>query len=144
MRAAAGLATGAVLAVAGVFFAESRPEATKTAFVLKYLLPLAAFGLFQITGTFWVFPSAAAGRRHSLAVGIALHLGGGGPEREAQQKPVLVGEPPGRGDGGDRGGGLRHHCRRDGRASTGRCRCCSGWKRATCSIAGCCRLPGCS
>jgi hypothetical protein len=58
IRAAAGLATGAVLAVAGVYFSESRPSARLAGLLLTYALPLAAIGVFQVTDTAWVVPWA--------------------------------------------------------------------------------------
>ncbi|RYE45527.1 MAG: DUF4153 domain-containing protein [Hyphomicrobiales bacterium] len=58
MRAAAGLATGAVLAVAGVYFSESRPTARIAGLLLSYALPLAAIGAFQVTDTAWIVPWA--------------------------------------------------------------------------------------
>lgn len=53
-----GLATGAVLAVAGVYFSESRPEARLASLILKYLLPVAAVAAFQITDPAWIVPYA--------------------------------------------------------------------------------------
>jgi len=58
MRAAAGLATGAVLAVAGVYFTESRPTARIAGLLLTYALPLLAIGAFQVTDTAWIVPWA--------------------------------------------------------------------------------------
>ena len=58
MRAAAGLATGAVLAVAGVYFTESRPTARIAGLLLTYVLPLLAIGAFQVTDTAWIVPWA--------------------------------------------------------------------------------------
>lgn len=58
MRAALGLATGAVAAVAGVYFRESRPTARVAGLVLAYVLPLAAVGAFQVTDTAWLVPWA--------------------------------------------------------------------------------------
>jgi hypothetical protein len=58
MRAAAGLATGAVLAVAGVYFSESRRTARIAGLLLSYALPLAAIGAFQVTDTAWIVPWA--------------------------------------------------------------------------------------
>jgi hypothetical protein len=58
MRAALGLATGAVVAVAGVYFRESRPTARVAGLVLAYVLPLAAVGAFQVTDTAWLVPWA--------------------------------------------------------------------------------------
>jgi MFS family permease len=58
MRAAFGLGTGAVFSVAGVYFAESRPEAKRWGFVLQYLVPLAAVGLFEVTDIAWFVPYA--------------------------------------------------------------------------------------
>lgn len=55
-RAALGLATAAVLAVAGVYFAESRPEARVTGSILKYALPVAVAAAFQITDIAWFVP----------------------------------------------------------------------------------------
>ena len=57
-RTTLGLATGAVLAVAGVYFAESRPEARTAGLLLKYLLPVAAAAAFQITDFAWLVPYA--------------------------------------------------------------------------------------
>lgn len=57
-RAALGLATGAVLAVAGVYFAESRPEARLAALLLKYALPIAVVAAFQIRDISWFVPFA--------------------------------------------------------------------------------------
>lgn len=58
MRAVLGLATGAVLAVAGVYFSESRPTARLAGLLLTYLLPVAAIGAFQVTDTAWIVPWA--------------------------------------------------------------------------------------
>lgn len=58
MRAALGLATGAVVAVAGVYFRESRPTARVTGLALAYVLPLAAVAAFQVTDTAWLVPWA--------------------------------------------------------------------------------------
>jgi hypothetical protein len=55
-RAALGLATGAVFAVAGVYFAESRPQARLPGLVLSYAAPLAAVALFQVTDVAWFVP----------------------------------------------------------------------------------------
>lgn len=89
-RAALGLATGAVLAIAGVYFAESRPEAKGWGVVLKYVLPLAAVGLFEITDVAWFVP-------YALPVISILWLSlspftpiGRGEEREAQQNRFWV------------------------------------------------------
>jgi hypothetical protein len=57
-RAALGFATAAVLAVAGVYFAESRPEARVFGAVLKYGLPIAVAAAFQVTDTGWFVPYA--------------------------------------------------------------------------------------
>jgi len=57
-RAAMGLATGAVFAVAGVYFAESRPEARAWDLALRFILPVATVGLFQITDIAWFVPFA--------------------------------------------------------------------------------------
>lgn len=84
-RAAFGLATGAVLAVAGAYFAESRPEATAWGVALKYLLPLAAIGLVQITDTAWFVPYALpAVSILWLSVSPFTRIGRG-EEREMQQ-----------------------------------------------------------
>jgi hypothetical protein len=84
-RAAAGLATAAVLAVAGVFFAESRPQAIGLKLVLKYLVPLAVAGLFLIRDGFWVFPWLLLPVSILwLSVSPFTHIGRG-PERETQQ-----------------------------------------------------------
>lgn len=57
-RAAIGVATAAVFATAGVFFAESRPESQIAAAILVYLVPAAAGILFQIRDTTWFVPYA--------------------------------------------------------------------------------------
>jgi len=57
-RAALGCATAAVLAVAGVYFAESRPEARLVGAILKYALPIAVVAAFQITDIAWFVPYA--------------------------------------------------------------------------------------
>jgi len=57
-RAALGLATGAVFATAGVYFAESRPDAKLAGVVLKDLVPVAAVGLFEVTDIAWFVPYA--------------------------------------------------------------------------------------
>lgn len=51
-----GLATGAILAVAGVFFAESRPQAKRAAIALAYVLPIAVAALCQFRDMGWVVP----------------------------------------------------------------------------------------
>ena len=55
-RASLGLATGATLAVAGVYFAESRPEQRLWGILLKLVLPFAAIAAFQITDVIWFVP----------------------------------------------------------------------------------------
>ena len=55
-RATFGLVTGAVLAVAGVYFVESRPGAGRWGALLKYLLPVAVVGLFEVTDITWFVP----------------------------------------------------------------------------------------
>lgn len=57
-RASLGLATGATLAVAGVYFAESRPEQRLWGILLKLVLPFAAIAAFQITDVIWFVPWA--------------------------------------------------------------------------------------
>jgi hypothetical protein len=84
-RAAFGLATGAVLAVAGVYFAESRPEATRWAAILKYLLPLGAVALFEVTDITWFVPYALPAIAILwLSVSPFTRIASG-VEREAQQ-----------------------------------------------------------
>ncbi len=58
LRLFIGFATGAVCAVAGVFFAESRPQARRTAIVLAYVLPVAVVALCQVRDAGWVVPFA--------------------------------------------------------------------------------------
>ncbi len=58
VRAGLGLATGAVFAVAGVYFAESRPADRLVGMLLKYLLPVAAVGAVQVTDIAWFVPYA--------------------------------------------------------------------------------------
>jgi hypothetical protein len=84
-RLAAGLATGAVFAVAGVFFAESRPEARVAAPGLKYVLPLVAVGLFQVTSSFWIFPWLLPAVSILWLSVSPFTWVGRGPERETQQ-----------------------------------------------------------
>ncbi|OEO28368.1 hypothetical protein VW23_005040 [Devosia insulae DS-56] len=57
-RVALGLATAAVLAVAGVYFAESRPEARVTGLILRYMLPVVVAAAFQLTDITWLVPYA--------------------------------------------------------------------------------------
>ncbi len=57
-RAALGLATGATLAVAGVYFRESRPEAKAVGLLVGIGLPLLAVAAFQVTDSFWFVPWA--------------------------------------------------------------------------------------
>jgi hypothetical protein len=84
-RLAAGLATGAVLAVAGVYFEESRPEARVGAVLLKYVLPLAVVGVFQVTGSFWIFPWLLPAVSILWLSVSPFTWAGRGPERETQQ-----------------------------------------------------------
>lgn len=58
LRAAAGFATGAVFAVAGIYFSESRPTAPLLSLIFAYLVPLLAVGAFQVTDSFWLVPWA--------------------------------------------------------------------------------------
>jgi hypothetical protein len=57
-RVALGLATGAVLAVAGTYFVESRPESRHWGTFVKFGLPLIAVAAFQITDIAWFVPFA--------------------------------------------------------------------------------------
>ncbi len=89
-RAALGLATGAVLAVAGVCFAESRPTDRSAGVALKYVLPVAAIGLFQITDIAWFVPYALpAVAILWLSVSPFTRIGTGA-EREAQQNRFWI------------------------------------------------------
>jgi hypothetical protein len=89
-RAAFGLATGAVLAVAGVYFAESRPENKLIAIGLKYLLPLAAVGLFEVTDIAWFVPYALPAIAVLwLSVSPFTRIERG-PAREAQQNRFWI------------------------------------------------------
>lgn len=89
-RAAFGLATGAVLAVAGVYFAESRPDAKRWGVVLKYLLPLGAVALFEVTDVAWFVPYALpAVAILWLSVSPFTRIGSG-EEREVQQSRFWI------------------------------------------------------
>lgn len=89
-RAAFGFATGAVLAVAGVYFAESRPEATRWSVVLKYLLPLGAVALFEVTDVAWFVPYALPAIAILwLSVSPFTRIANG-VEREAQQSRFWI------------------------------------------------------
>ncbi len=57
-RAAAGFGAGSIFAVAGVYFADSRPEARRWGLALKYLVPLLAIALFEVTDIAWFVPFA--------------------------------------------------------------------------------------
>jgi len=57
-RLAIGLATGAIFAVAGTLFIESRPAARPLGLVLAYAVPFLAVGLLQIRDTYWFVPYA--------------------------------------------------------------------------------------
>lgn len=84
-RAALGLATGAVFAVAGVYFVESRPEDRRWGVVLKYLLPLGAIALFEITDVTWFVPYALPAVALLWLSVSPFTRPGRGEEREAQQ-----------------------------------------------------------
>jgi len=82
-----GLATGAVLAVAGVYFAESRPEARLTGVMLKYLLPIAGVAVFQIRDPAWVVPYALpAVAVFWLSVSPFTRIERGAPRAEVQNR----------------------------------------------------------
>ncbi len=57
-RAALGLSTAAVSAVAGVYFRESQPESRSVGIGLNWVLPLVVVALFQVTDIAWVVPWA--------------------------------------------------------------------------------------
>jgi hypothetical protein len=57
-RAALGLATAAVCAVAGVYFIESRPSERMLGLAVRYVLPLLAIAAFQVTDIAWLVPYA--------------------------------------------------------------------------------------
>jgi hypothetical protein len=80
-----GIASGAVFALAGRLFAESRPEAPVSGLILGYLVPLLAIGAFHIPDGLWIAP-------YLLPVISVLWLSvsaftriGSGDERSAQQ-----------------------------------------------------------
>ncbi len=86
-RAFLGLATGAVLAVAGVYFAESRPEARVAGLLLKYLLPVAAVAAFQVTDLGWLVPYALpAVAVFWLSVSPFTRIERGAPRDEVQNR----------------------------------------------------------
>jgi hypothetical protein len=58
LRAIAGFGTGAILAVSGELFVESRPTARFAGLALRYAVPLAAIALFQVTDSRWFVPYA--------------------------------------------------------------------------------------
>ena len=84
-RSALGLSTGAVLAVAGVLYRESRPESRLAAGIFTYGLPLLAIVLLQVRDTTWVTPHwlpAIAGLWLSVSAFTRI---GRGAEREAAE-----------------------------------------------------------
>ncbi|MDB5540171.1 MAG: hypothetical protein JWQ89_1898, partial [Devosia sp.] len=86
-RAALGLATGAVFAVAGVYFAESRPETRLAGLVLKYVLPIAVVAAFQITDITWFVPFAIpAVAILWLSVSPFTRIERGAPREEVQNR----------------------------------------------------------
>ena len=86
-RAALGFATAAVLAVAGVYFAESRPEARVFGAVLKYGLPIAVAATVQITDTGWFVPYALpAVAVLWLSVSAFTRIERGAPREEVQNR----------------------------------------------------------
>lgn len=87
VRTFVGLATGAVLAVAGVYFAESRPEARLAGLILKYLLPVAAVAAFQVTDPAWIVPYALpAVAVFWLSVSPFTRIERGAPRAEVQNR----------------------------------------------------------
>lgn len=86
-RAALGFATAAVLAVAGVYFAESRPEARIAGLILKYALPVAVAAAFQITDIAWFVPYALpAVAVLWLSVSPFTRIERGAPREEVQNR----------------------------------------------------------
>lgn len=86
-RAALGFATGAVFAVAGVYFAESRPEARIAGPLLRYLLPIVAVAAFQITDIAWFVPYAMpAVAVLWLSVSPFTRIERGAPREEVQDR----------------------------------------------------------
>jgi hypothetical protein len=86
-RAALGFATAAVLAVAGVYFAESRPEARVLGAILKYGLPIAVAVAFQITDIGWFVPYALpAVAVLWLSVSPFTRIERGAPREEVQNR----------------------------------------------------------
>lgn len=86
-RAALGFATAAVLAVAGVYFAESRPEARIAGPILKYVVPVAVAAAFQITDINWFVPYAMpAVAILWLSVSPFSRIERGAPREEAQNR----------------------------------------------------------
>lgn len=82
-----GLATGAVLAVAGVYFVESRPEARAVGLVLKYALPVAVVAAFQVTDYAWLVPYALpAVAVFWLSVSPFTRIERGAPREEVQNR----------------------------------------------------------
>ncbi len=58
MRGVLGLGTGAVFALAGVFFGESRPGNRLASIILAYVVPIAVVLLFQLRDTTYFVPYA--------------------------------------------------------------------------------------
>ncbi len=86
-RAALGFATAAVLAVAGVYFAESRPGARVAGALLKYALPIAVAAAFQITDIAWFVPYAIpAVAILWLSVSPFTRIERGAPREEVQNR----------------------------------------------------------
>lgn len=86
-RAALGLATGAVLAVAGVYFAESRPEARIAGPILKFALPIAVAAAFQVRDITWFVPFAIpAVAIVWLSVSPFTRIERGAPREEVQNR----------------------------------------------------------
>lgn len=84
LRIVGGLATGAVFAVAGSLFVESRPQARVAGLVLAYLVPLLAVAAFQIRDTSWFVPWGLPAIS-ILWLSVSAFTGTGA-EREAQQE----------------------------------------------------------
>jgi hypothetical protein len=86
-RAALGFATAAVLAVAGVYFAESRPEARIAGPILKYAVPVGVAAAFQITDINWFVPYAMPAIAILwLSVSPFTRIERGAPRDEAQNR----------------------------------------------------------
>ena len=82
-----GFATAAVCSVAGVYFAESRPEARRMTILHGYVLPVAVVALCQVRDMGWVVPFALpAASVLWLSISPFTHVGRGADRVEQQRR----------------------------------------------------------